>query len=195
MALHGDLVLKVRSSTPDYEGFHVSFSPKSLSAEYACAGGGAIPFSGKCFKASFMVPSGSDFVEVRVPFSSFTDHWNQHISCSEDYPDVCPKEDDLKHIKWMEVWSDGVAGDIHLEVQSIYAELNVPETNSKIDFQETMIPLVTFDGNPDTTFRFRQQNDPVMVRIPIELFHRSRIFPKIMLCIKHLFHNDYLLGR
>ena len=49
--------------------------------------------------------------------------------------------------------------------------------NPLADFpkQETMIPLVTFDGNPETTFRFRQQNDPVMVRIQIELFHRSRI--------------------
>ena len=26
------------------------------------------------------------------------------------------------------------------------------------------IPLVTFDGNPTTTFEFRQTNDPVMVR-------------------------------
>ena len=26
------------------------------------------------------------------------------------------------------------------------------------------IPLVTFDGNPSTTFKFRQTNDPVMVR-------------------------------
>ena len=25
------------------------------------------------------------------------------------------------------------------------------------------IPLVTFDGNPTTTFEFRQTNDPVMV--------------------------------
>ena len=25
------------------------------------------------------------------------------------------------------------------------------------------ISLVTFDGNPDTTFQFRQTNDPVMV--------------------------------
>ena len=27
------------------------------------------------------------------------------------------------------------------------------------------IPLVTFDGNPSTTFKFRQTNDPVMVRM------------------------------
>ena len=173
MALQGDLVLKVRSSTPDYEGFRVSFSPKALSAEYSCAGGGTIPFSGGCFKAHFNVPAGEDFVEVRVPFSSFSDHWNpatgeQYIACSKDHPNVCPKESDLEHIRWMEVWSEGVAGDIHLEIQSIFAELNIPTADFKKESQSTKIPLVTFDGNPETTFRFWQQNDPVMVRKPLE---------------------------
>ena len=168
MALQGDLVLRVRSSTPDYEGFRVSFSPKSLSAEYSCAGGGTIPFSNGCFKAQFMVPSGDDFVEVRIPFSSFSDHWNPatgepYIACSEDHPNVCPKENDLKHIRWIEVWSEGVAGDIHLEVESISANLNIPQTRSNTISPSTNFQLVTFDGNAGTTFKFRQYNDPVMV--------------------------------
>ena len=169
MALHGDLVLKVRSSTPDYEGFRVSFSPKSLSAEYSCAGGGSIPFTNKCFKAHFMVPSSNDFVEIRIPFSSFSDHWNpatgeQYITCSQDHPEVCPKEKDLEHIRWVEIWSEGAGGDVHLEVQSISANLNIPQGSSNIEPTITDIPLVTFDGEPATTFKFRQYNDPVMVR-------------------------------
>ena len=45
-----------------------------------------------------------------------------------------------------------------------------PRINKKyVDWEETDtasmedIPLVTFDGNPTTTFEFRQTNDPVMV--------------------------------
>ena len=45
-----------------------------------------------------------------------------------------------------------------------------PRVNKKyVDGEQTDtasmedIPLVTFDGNPTTTFEFRQTNDPVMV--------------------------------
>ena len=170
MALGGDLVLRVRSSTSDYDGFRVSFSPKSLSAEYSCAGGGNIPFSNGCFKAHFTVyqPLPDDFVEVHIPFESFSDHWNpatgeQTIACSPEHPEVCPKESDLKHIRWMEIWAEGVAGDIHLEVQSISAELDMPKTNVITKEHGSDISLITFDGEPATTFKFRQYNDPVMV--------------------------------
>ena len=40
-----------------------------------------------------------------------------------------------------------------------YADLEDKDSASIED-----IPLVTFDGNPLTTFEFRQTNDPVMVR-------------------------------
>jgi len=168
MALGGDLVLRVRSSTSDYDGFRVSFSPKSLNAEYSCAGGGNIPFSNGCFKAHFTVPPhADDFVDVYIPFTSFSDHWNpatgdQTIPCSPEHPEVCPKESDLKHIRWMEIWAEGVAGDIHLEVQSISAVLDMPQNNLITKQRRSDIPLITFDGEPTTTFKFRQYNDPVM---------------------------------
>jgi hypothetical protein len=44
-ALGGSLVLEVRSSTPSYTGFRVTFAAGTLSAAYACGGGGSIPFS------------------------------------------------------------------------------------------------------------------------------------------------------
>ena len=172
MALSGDLVLRIRSSTPDYTGFRVSFSPNTLSAEYSCAGGGTIPFSNGCFKTQFNVSMGNEFVDVRLPFKSFSDHWNpatgdQNIKCSDEHPNVCPTEKDLKHIRWIEVWAEGVAGDVHLEIQSISANLNMPLPELNIESVNSDVPLVTFDGEPSSTFTFRQSNDPVMASTSI----------------------------
>ena len=92
----------------------------------------------------------------------------------------------------MEVWAEGVKGDAHLEVQSIWAgiqmdhhkksrkieetpsfdasQLNkhflsnsVARSGARIISADTEITLITFDGEPSTTFEFKQTNDPVMV--------------------------------
>merc|ERR1712151_1155085 len=66
--IDGSLVLKVRSSTPEYEGYRVTFVSGAGSASFACAAGGSLPFSRGCFKEKFSVPTGADFVEVKLPF-------------------------------------------------------------------------------------------------------------------------------
>jgi hypothetical protein len=75
-ALDGALVLTVRSTTPSYAGFRVSFASRTMSPDYACAGGGSIPLSRGCFKAPFAVPAGADFVDVPIPFAAFSDLWS-----------------------------------------------------------------------------------------------------------------------
>merc|ERR550532_89749 len=127
-ALGGDLVLIVRTSTPEYKGFKVSFAAGTLSPAYACSGGGSIPLSRGCFKADFSVPAGSSFTSVRIPFASFSDKWSpatgEHTSeCSSDKT-VCPTAAVLKGIKRVEVWAEGADGKAHLEVQAIYAEVS-----------------------------------------------------------------------
>mmetsp|Transcript_83423 Transcript_83423/g.221326 ORF Transcript_83423/g.221326 Transcript_83423/m.221326 type:complete len:228 (-) Transcript_83423:173-856(-) len=122
----GNLVLKVRSSTASYTGFRVSFASGTISAAYACAGGGSIPFSRGCFKTKFSVPPGTDFAEVRIPLKSFSDKWSpatgeQTTTCAAD-PSVCPTAKTLSSIKRVELWAEGVDGKIHLEVQSIAVE-------------------------------------------------------------------------
>eukprot|EP00933_Yihiella_yeosuensis_P013186 TRINITY_DN12336_c2_g1_i2.p1 TRINITY_DN12336_c2_g1~~TRINITY_DN12336_c2_g1_i2.p1 ORF type:complete len:394 (+),score=78.61 TRINITY_DN12336_c2_g1_i2:68-1249(+) len=122
----GDLVLMVRSSTPDYKGFRVAFASGTLSPAYACGGGGSIPLSRGCFKAKFSVPAGSDFAEVRVPFTSFSDLWSpatgeQTKTCAQE-ADACPTAKRLSSIKRFELWAEGVNGKVHLEVKSISAE-------------------------------------------------------------------------
>ena len=124
-AAGGDLVLTVRSSTPSYTGFQVSFASGTVAPPYACAGGGSIPFSRGCFKAPFRVPAGDTFNAIRVPFHTFSDKWSpatgkQTSSCAED-ASVCPTAATLKAIKRIEVWAEGADGAVHLEVLSISA--------------------------------------------------------------------------
>mmetsp|Transcript_10584 Transcript_10584/g.20052 ORF Transcript_10584/g.20052 Transcript_10584/m.20052 type:complete len:386 (+) Transcript_10584:30-1187(+) len=123
--ISGSLVLRVRTTTPDYKGFRVSFAAGTAASSYSCAGGGSLPFSRGCFKSKFSVPAGDDFVDVRVPFNSFSDMWSpatgDHTKeCSED-KSVCPTQKSLAGIVRVEVWAEGVAGKIHLEIESISA--------------------------------------------------------------------------
>jgi len=125
-AFGGDMVLMVRSNTPSYAGFRTTFVSGTLSAAYACSGGGSIPFSRGCFKAKFSVPAGESFSEVRIPLSSFSDKWSpatgeQTSTCAAD-ADVCPTRKKISSIKRIEVWAEGVAGKAHLEIQSISFE-------------------------------------------------------------------------
>merc|ERR1711920_960469 len=53
--IDGSLVLTVRTTTPEYAGFRVTFTPGAASPSFACAGGGALPFSRGCFKQKFNV--------------------------------------------------------------------------------------------------------------------------------------------
>jgi apolipoprotein D and lipocalin family protein len=123
----GSLVLSVRTSTPDYAGYHVTFVSGAASASYSCAGGGSLPFSRGCFKQKFSVPAGSDFVEVKLPFNNFSDKWSsatgEHTTeCAQDQ-DVCPTAAKLSSIQRVEFWGEGAAGKLHLEVKSVFAEM------------------------------------------------------------------------
>jgi len=121
----GDLVLTVRSKTPEYQGFKVSFAAGTLSPSYSCAGGGSIPLSRGCFKANFMVPAGDDFTDVKIPFNMFSDLWSPatglHTKNCTDDKDACPTQKSLGKIIRIEVWAEGVAGKAHLEVKQISA--------------------------------------------------------------------------
>merc|ERR1711991_518231 len=108
-----------RSSTPEYAGCRVTFVPGATSATFACSAGGSLPLSRGCFKAKFSVPAGSDFTEIRIPFSDFSDKWSsatgeQTTTCAES-ADVCPTASKLAKIQRMEFWGEGANGNLHLE--------------------------------------------------------------------------------
>jgi len=124
--IDGSLVLTVRTSTPEYAGFRVTFASGATSSAFSCAGGGGLPFSRGCFKQKFSVPAGSDFTEVKLPFNTFSDKWSsatgEHTAeCAKD-KSVCPTADKLKKIQRIEFWAEGALGKLHLEVKSVSAE-------------------------------------------------------------------------
>ena len=147
-AIDGDLVLTVRTTTPDYAGFRVAFASGTTSPSYACAGGGGIPFSRGCFKSpAFDVPSGDDFATISIPFNTFSDKWSsatgeQTTTCADD-SDVCPTADKLAAIQRVEVWAEGANGEVHLEVLSVTASLATaaPKATAGAD-----VTLVSFSG-------------------------------------------------
>merc|ERR1711933_518690 len=118
--------LSVRTSTPDYAGFRITFVSGAASPSFSCAGGGNLPFSRGCFKQKFSVPAGVDFVEVKLPFNTFSDKWSsatgEHTEECAQSQDVCPTATKLKNIQRIEFWGEGAAGKLHLEVKSVFAE-------------------------------------------------------------------------
>ena len=86
------------------------------------------------------MPSGKDFVEVRVPFKAFSDKWSpasgeQTVRCAEDQ-EVCPKERDLSKIQRLELWAEGALGHVHLEALCIGRSFVAGEVKSIRAFSE-----------------------------------------------------------
>merc|ERR1712013_18349 len=111
-----------RTTTPDYEGFKLSWAADTLSPQFAS------------FKSRFRVTS-ADWQVVNIPLNEFSNDWSsftgdcftkdptgkQHFCCSSDHPEVCPKSAQLGDVNQLGVWAEGFAGDFHLEVKAIGA--------------------------------------------------------------------------
>lgn len=167
----GELVLMVRSSTPEYKGFRVSLASGTMSPSYACAGGGSIPLSRGCFKAKFAVPAGTDFTAVRIPFKSFSDKWSpatgeQTATCANDNS-VCLTAAALSHIKRVEVWAEGALGKVHLEVQSIYAEAAAMEASAPLPRPPKEFDLCSGPVQGDLRFGISGRTEPT-VPVPVD---------------------------
>jgi hypothetical protein len=153
-ALGGSLVLEVRSSTPSYTGFRVSFAAGTLSAAYACSGGGSLPFSRGCYKTKFSVPAGDEWSTVTIPFTSFSDKWSpatgeQTTTCAAD-SDVCPTASALSGIKRVEFWAEGVDGKVSSARQSCASRV-------------ARVP-----AHPDCDLRARKREDGLLLSCPCD---------------------------
>jgi hypothetical protein len=157
----GDVVMKVRSTTPDYTGFKVSFAASTINPTLACATGGSSALGRGCFKSPFTVPAGDDFSEIRIPLNEFSDKWSaatgELTTLCQDDSSVCPSADKLKNVQRLAIWGEGAAGKVHIEVDSVSIESPSAKLSSTAS-----TALVTFDGADGTTFDFEALNDPVM---------------------------------
>lgn len=110
------LTLNLRS-TVQYGGYRISFGNKHAPDGKRHASG---------FKANLYVnPSSTEFSTVVIPFSNFTDDWDDAtgdpIHTCEENSVYCPDEATLKNMQTMALWGEGVKGPVHLEVKSIWA--------------------------------------------------------------------------
>mmetsp|Transcript_28460 Transcript_28460/g.66609 ORF Transcript_28460/g.66609 Transcript_28460/m.66609 type:complete len:188 (-) Transcript_28460:22-585(-) len=128
--INGSVLLRVRSTTPEFKGFKVAIDAASLK----CPGVGFSPFT-TSWKAPFVVPAGAGFTTVKVALPKFSCDWSaytgacdtkdpgffgrQHYCCTAETPEKCPSSQTLAAISGVEVWAEGAEGSFHLELQSI----------------------------------------------------------------------------
>ena len=111
----------VAKSNVDYAGYRISFGR-------AHAPGGKFFAFG--YKANIKLTTGSvgdgvAFETVTIPFSQFTDFWDDATgesihTCAEDSR-FCPDEMTLKNLQLLELWGEGVGGVVDLEIHRIQA--------------------------------------------------------------------------
>lgn len=123
--INGDLVLRLTSTTPEYEGFRVTIVSGATMPQYSCANGATVPQSNGCYKAKFSVPASKngEEQEIRIPVNEFSDHWSPYtgdlnVECKADSK-VCITKDGLANLQRVEVWAEGVAGKANLQIRTI----------------------------------------------------------------------------
>ena len=128
------LQLTIRSETPSYTGFRVSFGNKRPP--------GAFPYS-YGFKTDLHLTSNDankdnddddeTIQTIHLPFDNFTDKWdagtgNAITTCAEN-KEFCPTAADKASLYSIAVWGEGVEGEVDMQLYSIAAYGCTSSTN------------------------------------------------------------------
>merc|ERR1711871_582566 len=99
----------------DYKGFRISFGTAHPADAKRHAYG---------YKAPLVNP-GAKFKDITIPFDAFSDLWDDATgdiitpcSSNEKY---CPDDATLRDMRTIQLWGEGVAGDVYMEVKRFYA--------------------------------------------------------------------------
>ena len=128
--LEGGLVLMVKTTSPEYQGFKFAFNaigaPKHHGSHEAMGS----------YKTDF--EATEEWTRVVLPFDNFSADWSDFTgSCETKDPDgyqheccsvnakMCPDKKRLSHVVGFSVWAEGAEGDFALEIKSIHATLNL----------------------------------------------------------------------
>ena len=119
-------------STVEYEGYYISFGKDRVPG-----GGHAMGY-----KTHLDVAKSDAFSQVKLPFSNFSSNWDEatgktKVTCQED-PQYCPSLDNLRDMKTISFWGEGVEGVITLDVRSIdaYGCASSELVDSSLEFWE-----------------------------------------------------------
>jgi len=164
-----NLVLNVNSAN-SFAGFRVSFGSEHYPPFYK-------HFFARGFKSDFQPPTGK-FGDVVLPLKGFTDHWDDATgkaitTCAEDSK-ACPTQKRLQNLETVQIWGEGVEGDVHLQIKSIRASGCTPAAANRLEVESSsagsgkstqldvpsFIDLATFDGK--APHKWHSENDPVM---------------------------------
>eukprot|EP00462_Mataza_sp_D1_P008057 CAMPEP_0175125552 /NCGR_PEP_ID=MMETSP0087-20121206/3375_1 /TAXON_ID=136419 /ORGANISM="Unknown Unknown, Strain D1" /LENGTH=179 /DNA_ID=CAMNT_0016407393 /DNA_START=68 /DNA_END=607 /DNA_ORIENTATION=- len=109
------LGMELKSNT-EYAGYRVSFGKAHA---LVCK-----KFFAYGYKSHFDAPPVGQFGTVVIPFSNFSDCWDDATgkvitTCAEDSR-FCPTKKTLQNLETISIWGEGVGGDVHLEVKSIF---------------------------------------------------------------------------
>jgi len=155
-----NLVLNVNSAN-SFAGFRVSFGSEHYPPFYK-------HFFARGFKSDFQPPTGK-FGDVVLPLKGFTDHWDdatgKAITTCADDSKACPTQKRLQNLETVQIWAEGIEGDVHLQIRSIRASGCTTGHVFPVVAAASIsneIPVVTFDGAKGTTYKFTELNDPVM---------------------------------
>ncbi|KAL3942852.1 MAG: hypothetical protein SGBAC_003016 [Bacillariaceae sp.] len=136
---------EIKTNT-EYNGYRVSFGK-------AHEKGGRFAYGYKAPLALDDMPPVGEFGTMVVPFSRFSDKWNDAtgditVECSDD-PSYCPSEKWLKHMETMSFWGEGVEGMVDLEVKTISA-IGCDENATGIALDPPMLQseIHTIGSNP-----------------------------------------------
>lgn len=121
-----DALKLVLNAQGAYSGYYVSFGTAHVDGDHHAFG----------FKTPFDAPVQDAFSSIVLPFSSFSDNWDDatghvKVSCEED-PQYCPDILTLQNFKTISIWGEGVEGTINLAIQSISAV--GCGTNAQVEF-------------------------------------------------------------
>lgn len=179
----------LRSSTPDYQGFRVSFGSKRPPDAFPYTYG---------FKANLELKAeaSSDFQSYRIPFDQFSDKWDAGtgdaiVTCAQN-KEYCPDEASLKDLYSIAVWGEGVQGEVDLQIKSIAAygcggtsfessggddfitnvepvedsssveETTTDQTDTPAANSESIADVIIIEDFSSPTYDWTTMNDPVM---------------------------------
>jgi hypothetical protein len=106
------ITVSLRQVDSNFTGYKIAFCDSHINF-YRC--------QLSSFKADLPVPASGngEFTDVFVPWSKFSDKWSS--TTGKHTAENPPKADNLKSITQLQIWTEAVEGDFHLQFQYIRA--------------------------------------------------------------------------
>ena len=169
------LQLRLRASEP-YSGYRISFGNRHVPGNRFARG----------YKADFDAPVGPKMGTVVIPFHDFTVRWDDAtgdpvVTCQENEA-FCPDKETLQDMKTISFWGEGVAGKVHLEIESIEGVGCSPQHAILPSPQQAILrtAIASKDGGSESSFALPLIFLAALAALFVLARSRSRRFYKVV---------------